>query len=85
MTPQPTGTPLDPETETPSSRGLSISLILGLVMILIGGLLWWRFHDITQDTSPQRFFKGFFSVIFPGTDRQGKCVTSVVKSLKKQS
>jgi LysM repeat protein len=43
VTPVPTGTPLVTETETPSSRGFSLSLILGLVMIVIGGLLWWRF------------------------------------------
>ena len=41
MTPPPTGTPL--VTETESSSGFSLSLILGLAMILIGGLLWWRF------------------------------------------
>lgn len=40
-TPMSTGTPLAPETESP--RGLSLSLIIGLAMILIGGLLWWRF------------------------------------------
>jgi LysM repeat protein len=43
VTPRSMGTPLVTETESPSSRGFSISLILGLVMILIGGLLWWRF------------------------------------------
>jgi LysM repeat protein len=42
IAPQSTGTPLDPETETSSPRGFSLPLILGLVMILIGGLLWWR-------------------------------------------
>jgi LysM repeat protein len=41
VTQLPTGTPLATETESP--RGFSLSLILGLVMILIGGLLWWRF------------------------------------------
>ena len=39
--PQPTGTPLIAETETSSSLGLS--LILGVVVLLIGVLLWWRF------------------------------------------
>jgi LysM repeat protein len=43
VTPPPTGTPLVTETETPSPSGFSISLILGLTMILVGGLLWWRF------------------------------------------
>jgi LysM repeat protein len=43
VTPVPTGTPLVTETEPPSASGFSLSLILGLVMILIGGLLWWRF------------------------------------------
>jgi hypothetical protein len=43
MTLPPTGTPL--VTETKSPRGFSLSLILGLTMILIGigGLLWWKF------------------------------------------
>jgi LysM repeat protein len=43
MTPLPTGTPLVIESEAPSPRGFSLSLILGLTMILVGGLLWWRF------------------------------------------
>ncbi len=43
VTPPPTGTSLVTETETPSPSGFSISLILGLIMILVGGLLWWRF------------------------------------------
>ena len=43
MTPPPTGTPLVTETETPSPGGFGLIFILGLVMILIGGLLWWRF------------------------------------------
>ena len=43
MTPLPTGTPLVTETETPSPGGFGLIFILGLVMILIGGLLWWRF------------------------------------------
>jgi LysM repeat protein len=43
ITPRPTGTPLVVETETSSPRGFSLILILGLTMILIGGLLWWRF------------------------------------------
>ncbi len=41
LTPPPTGTPLVSEKESP--RGFSLSLILGLIMILIGGFLWWRF------------------------------------------
>ena len=43
VTPSSTGTPLVTETETPSQGRFSLSLILGLVMILIGGFLWWRF------------------------------------------
>jgi LysM repeat protein len=43
IAPRPTGTPLITETETPSPKGFSLSLVLGLIMILIGGLLWWRF------------------------------------------
>jgi LysM repeat protein len=41
VTPQTTGTPLAAEVETSSPKGLSLSLIIGLVMILVGGLLWW--------------------------------------------
>jgi len=43
MTPQMTGTPLAAETETSSKGGASLILILGLMMLLIGGLLWWRY------------------------------------------
>jgi LysM repeat protein len=39
--PSSTGTP--PVTETESSRGFDLSLILGVITIVIGGLLWWRF------------------------------------------
>jgi len=37
----PTATP--PVTETESSPGFDLSLILGLSIIVIGGFLWWRF------------------------------------------
>ncbi len=37
--PPPTGTPLTAEQETP--RGFSLSLILGAIVLVIGGLLWW--------------------------------------------
>ena len=37
--PPPTQTPLAAETETP--RRFSLSLILGVMVIVIGGLLWW--------------------------------------------
>jgi LysM repeat protein len=56
MTQAPTGTPPAPKTESP--RGFSLSLILGLAMILIGGFLWWRFgrkssgtedHDVERE------------------------------------
>jgi LysM repeat protein len=40
-TPPPTGTPLVTETETP--RGFSLSIILGVIVLVIGGLLGWRF------------------------------------------
>lgn len=43
MTPAPTGTPLVTETRSTFPHGFSLSLILGLTMILIGGFLWWRF------------------------------------------
>jgi LysM repeat protein len=39
--PPPTETP--PVTETESSPGFDLSLILGLTTIVIGGWLWWRF------------------------------------------
>jgi LysM repeat protein len=42
----PTRTPSVPETESPGSSGLG--LILGVVTILIGGLLWWRFSRKSQ-------------------------------------
>jgi LysM repeat protein/uncharacterized protein YkwD len=41
ITPSPTGTP--PITETDSPRGFGLRLILGVTIIVIGGLLWWRF------------------------------------------
>ena len=43
MTSLSTGTPLIAETVPPSTSGFSLSLILGLAMILIGGFLWWKF------------------------------------------
>jgi LysM repeat protein len=39
--PPPTGAP--PVTATRSPRRLGLSLILGVITIVIGGLLWWRF------------------------------------------
>ena len=39
--PPPTQTPLAAETETP--RGFSLIFILGVIILVIGGLLWWRF------------------------------------------
>jgi LysM repeat protein len=41
--PLPTGTPPVAETEASSPGGFSLSLILGVTIIVIGGLLWWRF------------------------------------------
>jgi LysM repeat protein len=41
ITPSPTGTALVAETASPRSSGLG--LILGVSIMLIGGLLWWRF------------------------------------------
>ncbi len=43
ITPPQTGTPLVTETESPSPRGFGLSLIFGVTIIVIGGLLWWRF------------------------------------------
>jgi LysM repeat protein len=42
-TPPSTGTPPAAETKSSSPSGLSLALILGVIMILIGGLLWWRY------------------------------------------
>ncbi len=41
--PPPTQTPLVAETETSSPRGFSLILILGAIVLVTGGLLWWRF------------------------------------------
>jgi hypothetical protein len=38
--PPPTGTPRVTETQSSSPRGFGLSLILGLTILLIGGLLW---------------------------------------------
>jgi LysM repeat protein len=46
ITPPPTGTPpaeIVRATESPSPGGVGLSLILGMSIIVIGGLLWWRF------------------------------------------
>jgi LysM repeat protein len=39
--PPPTGTP--PATVQGSPRGFGLSLILGVTILVVGGLLWWRF------------------------------------------
>jgi LysM repeat protein len=41
--PSPTGTPPLTATESLSPWGVGLSLILGVITILIGGLFWWRF------------------------------------------
>jgi LysM repeat protein len=46
VAPSPTGTPLVTETESP--RGVSLSLILGVTAIVLGGLLWWGFSRKSQ-------------------------------------
>src|SRR5687768_11625176 len=43
ITSSPLGTPLVTETEAPSPRGFGLSLMLGVIILLIGGSLWWRF------------------------------------------
>jgi LysM repeat protein len=43
ITPSPTGTPPVTEAESPSPGGFDPNLILGVIILLIGGLLWWRF------------------------------------------
>jgi len=45
--PQPTETPLVTETKNSSN----LSLVLGLVMLLIGGLLWWKFSRKSDSVS----------------------------------
>ncbi|MFN8413583.1 MAG: LysM peptidoglycan-binding domain-containing protein [Anaerolineales bacterium] len=42
MTPLPTGTPLVTETKASSSSGLTISLIVGVIILLTSGFLWWK-------------------------------------------
>jgi len=56
ITPPPTGTPLVTETESP--RGLSLSLILGVIAIVIGGLLWWRFARKSSGSENQDVERG---------------------------
>jgi LysM repeat protein len=46
--PPPTGTPPVTATEAPSPRGFDLSLIAGVIIIVIGGLLWWRFSRKSQ-------------------------------------
>lgn len=46
ITPSPTGTPLATQAETPRRSGLG--LILGVTIIVVGGLLWWRFSRKSQ-------------------------------------
>lgn len=41
--PLPTGTSPVAETASPTARGSSLSLVFGVVVLAIGGLLWWRF------------------------------------------
>jgi LysM repeat protein len=43
LTPSPTETPPVAATQSSAPRRLGMSLILGVITILIGGLLWWRF------------------------------------------
>jgi LysM repeat protein len=44
VTPSSTGTPLVTSSESQSRRGFGLSItILGVLVIAIGGLLWWRF------------------------------------------
>ena len=41
--PLPTGISPVAETASPTPRGSSLSLVFGVVVLAIGGLLWWRF------------------------------------------
>lgn len=41
--PSPTGTPVVTATETPSRRRVGMGVIFVVLMVVIGGSLWWRF------------------------------------------
>jgi LysM repeat protein len=41
--PPPTGTPAVTATRSPSPRGSGLRVIFVVIIIMIGGLLWWRF------------------------------------------
>ena len=43
ITPSPTVTAPVTETDSPSPGGFGLSLMLGVIILLIGGSLWWRF------------------------------------------
>jgi len=43
ITPPPTGTPPVTATRSPSPRGSGLRVIFVVIIIMIGGLLWWRF------------------------------------------
>jgi LysM repeat protein len=56
VAPSPTGTPLVAETK--SSRGVSLSLILGVTAIVLGGLLWWGFSRKSQGSENRDHERG---------------------------
>ena len=43
ITPPPTGTPRVTATRSPSPHGSGLCVIFAVIIIVIGGLLWWRF------------------------------------------
>ena len=48
--PPPTGTPAATRTQDASMGGFGMSLIVGLAIVGIGGLLWWRFSRKSQSS-----------------------------------
>ena len=50
--PPPTGTPLVTESEPPHRFGLGF--ILGVIVLLIGGLFWWRYSRKIRTTNNER-------------------------------
>jgi LysM repeat protein len=43
ITPLPTGTPSVPETKADSPGRVGLGLLLGVILLAIGGVVWWRF------------------------------------------
>jgi LysM repeat protein len=48
--PSPTGTPPVVDTEPPSRRGVGMGVFLVMLVVVIGGSLWWRFSRKRENT-----------------------------------